>query len=267
VVSTSEVPFGATGKNTSRAAFGTPEDCAVHFAVDMRVNMGSMFLSNEELGKKDDDHKPIKVPTIRPPQWSAATGIPPRKMPKRLAIALALAVFIYLFVSNLPSDVPVRDRRRPVYRPEVLSDTPRAPGPMPNLKPNRKPLRPQGPVPPPAAPPRPAAAAPAASYNGPLVFPKLLSSLQAIYSTGGSQNLNKNVLFAAASLKSAALLLPLACQMGGERRNYVHFALLGGSEVDMAELRAINGIEESCHVIFHGMGHSTAGNCLGDLRS
>lgn len=65
--------------------------------------------------------------------------------------------------------------------------------------------------------------------------------------------MNKNVLFAAASLKSASLLLPMACQMGDELRNYVHFALIGGSGIGMDELRAVNGIDKSCQVIFHGM--------------
>jgi hypothetical protein len=64
---------------------------------------------------------------------------------------------------------------------------------------------------------------------------------------------NKNILFAAANLKSAALLLPMACQMGNELRNYVHFALVGGSGIDIDDLRAVNGIDESCQVIFHGM--------------
>jgi hypothetical protein len=63
---------------------------------------------------------------------------------------------------------------------------------------------------------------------------------------------NKNVLFAAASLKSAALLLPLACDMGNELRNYVHFALFGGSEITVENLRSINGLDTSCQVIFHG---------------
>lgn len=64
--------------------------------------------------------------------------------------------------------------------------------------------------------------------------------------------MNKNVLFTASSLKSAAALLPVACQMGSELRNYVHFALMSRSTIDIEELRALNGVDESCHVIFHG---------------
>ncbi|KAK4039109.1 hypothetical protein C8A01DRAFT_36942 [Parachaetomium inaequale] len=215
--------------------------------------MGTMFLGRDELGKKDDDHKPTKLPWIRP-RWAAAAGGPRSKMLKRLAAALVLAVFVYLFISNLPTDVPIRDRRHPVYRPEPESaaGTPRAPGPMPKLKlvTDPKPQRPLS-IPPAPGPPAQDTAAPPAAYNGPIKFQKLLPSLQAIYSTDGSSAVNKNVLFAAASLKSAALLLPLACQMGDELRSYVHFALVGGSDIDMGELRAVNGIGESCQVIFH----------------
>jgi hypothetical protein len=210
-----------------------------------------MFLTNEELGKKDDDHKPTKIPSIHP-RWSPAAGSPRSKVLKRLAIALTLGIFVYLFIANLPTDMPIRDRRHPVYRPEPDAGRPRAPGPMPKLTADRKPQTPNHA---PARPPQPDVVSPQIAYNGPLMFPKLLSSLDAISSTGGNSPVNKNVLFAAASLRSAALLLPMACQMADELRNYVHFALLGGSGIDMQELRAVNGVDESCQVIFHGMVH------------
>ncbi|KAG7287852.1 hypothetical protein NEMBOFW57_007369 [Staphylotrichum longicolle] len=209
--------------------------------------MASLFRSKEELGKKDDDHKPAG-PSMRT-QWIAATGGPRRKL-KRLVIVLGLAAFVYLFIRNLPTDVPVRDRRRPVYRPETEPNKPPAPGPMPKLKPDRTPLKPLPPYKPP-----PDTVPPPAAYNGPLLFQNLLPSLQGISSTGGASTVNKNVLFAAASLRSTAMLLPLACQMANELKNYVHFALVGGSDIDMDKLRAVNGIDASCQVMFHDAHH------------
>jgi hypothetical protein len=207
--------------------------------------MASLFRSEEELGKKDDDHKPA-VPSMRSP-WNAAAGGPRRKL-KRLAIVLGLAALVYFFISNLPTDVPVRDRRRPVYRPETDAKKPPAPGPMPKLKSDQTPLRPLPPYKPP-----PDTVPPPVAYNGPLLFQNLLPTLQGISGTAGSSTVNKNVLFAAASLRSTAMLLPLACQMANELKNYVHFALVGGSDIEMEKLRAVNGIDASCQVIFHGM--------------
>ena len=219
------------------------------------VTMGSMFWGGEdELGKKDDDHKPTKNPSIRA-SWTAATSAPRRKLLKRLAIVLAVAAFVYLFIRNLPTDIPVRDRRRPVYMPQSgadLSDKPRAqapvpvPGPMPKLKPDHKSQRPLLPYSQ-SSENEP----PATGYSGPLKFERLLATLQAVYSTGGASAVNRNVLFAAASLKSAALLLPMACDMGLERRNYVHFVLVGGSEITLEKLRSVNGIGEHCQIMFH----------------
>lgn len=232
-----------------------------------------MFLGNEGLGKKDDDHRPTKIPGIRPPWRAAKTSR--SKILKRLAIAFALGIFVYLFVRNLPTDVPIRDRRRPIYRPQTETDKLLAPGPMPKLTPDSMPKlapdsmpkltpdpKPQSPMPPPPDPPQPPPPPPSdptssqTAYNGPLLFQKLRPSLEAIYTTGGGSAVNKNILFAAASLKSAALLLPMACRMGDELRNYVHFALIGGSEIGVEDLRAVNGIDESCQIIFHGMAHS-----------
>ncbi|KAL7822983.1 hypothetical protein V8C26DRAFT_388251 [Trichoderma gracile] len=90
------------------------------------------------------------------------------------------------------------------------------------------------------------------TYNGPLKLPHLGKSLQAIMSeTSGRLQKNRNVLFAAASLQSAALLLPMACQMAMERQNYVHFALMSRSDVPMKELLAINGLDKGCPLIVH----------------
>ncbi|KAL3955733.1 hypothetical protein ACCO45_011296 [Purpureocillium lilacinum] len=69
------------------------------------------------------------------------------------------------------------------------------------------------------------------SYNGPIKFYELAASLRAISSTGGTSVTNRNVLFAAASLKSAATLLPMACRMAYEKTTYVHFAFIGRSAI------------------------------------
>ncbi|KAK4146759.1 uncharacterized protein C8A04DRAFT_9513 [Dichotomopilus funicola] len=193
------------------------------------------------------------TPSMRSP-WGGVSRAPPRSIVlKRLAIVCAVGLLVYLFINNLPVGIPIRDRRHPFYRPDPhptgQPGGPSESGPRPMVPPQldagQKPTQEQS-----------------GShwldedsslglYNGPLVFPQLLTSLQAIQTTGGSSSANKNVLFAAASLKSAALLLPMACRMGSELRNYVHFALAGGSEIDISELRALNGIDDSCQIIFH----------------
>lgn len=202
-------------------------------------NMVSFFLTDEELGKKDDDHKRTTLP-LRAPQWNAAR-VSRRRTVKRLLIALIIGLVVYVFVANIPTDLPIRDRRRPTY--EYTNEVPYN-APRPTFKSNRPPKKHHEPV-------KEAAEIP--SYNGPVRFPALSASLYAISATRGGYTTNKNVLFAAASLKSAATLLPMACQMGSELRSYVHFALLSRSEIDVDELRAINGIDPSCQVIFHGM--------------
>lgn len=205
--------------------------------------MRSFFMSDEELGKKDDDHKPVKIAghQRRPSSWQPAR-VPPRRSLRRIALVFAVAAFVYLFVHNIPVLGPDDRMRRPVYPPS------------------------QGRPPHPPLPPLGSMMQPADSvvqtdsldvntverrFNGPIKFLNLAVSLQGISSLRGGQVNNKNVLFATASLKSAANLLPLACQMGTGIKNHVHFALLGRSSIDTKQLRAINGVDESCIVIFH----------------
>ncbi|PHH65292.1 hypothetical protein CDD81_2704 [Ophiocordyceps australis] len=77
-------------------------------------------------------------------------------------------------------------------------------------------------------------------------FPKLSASLP---STATMRS--RNVLFAAASLASAATLLPMACQMALERHNSVHFAFMGVSDIAMTDLLSINGIDKTCSIALH----------------
>ncbi|KAI3318321.1 hypothetical protein HD806DRAFT_318366 [Xylariaceae sp. AK1471] len=219
--------------------------------------MRSVFMSDEELGKKNDDHnKPIRnAGQRRPSSWQPAR-VPPRRSLKRIGLVFVVAAFVYFFVQNIPVLGPNERMRRPVYPPSQgrpLSH-PSSPPPEHAMHPPDT--------------PDPAAQAQTRTktqvethtstvntvernFNGPLKFPKLAASLQAISNTRGSQPINRNVLFAAASLKSAATLLPMACQMGMGLQNYVHFALLGRSSIDVEQLWNINGIDKSCAIIFH----------------
>lgn len=90
------------------------------------------------------------------------------------------------------------------------------------------------------------------SFDGPLRFPKLSASLQAIGSTDGALPVNRNILFAAASMRSVSNLLPFACRMAEEKTNYVHFAFILNTEIPIAELLKINGIDKKCPLITHG---------------
>ncbi|RYP13707.1 hypothetical protein DL767_010611 [Monosporascus sp. MG133] len=204
--------------------------------------MRNYFLSDVELGKKDDDHnKHAKDRGLRTTQkWLPSRG-PRRRSLKAIALLAIIAFLVYAFVTNMPASLGPN----PLMRRPTFEHVP--PRPPPRVHPVQRP-------PPSQANPRsraPPASPPERTYNGPVKFLELASSLHAITPTQGSMAVNKNVLFAAASLKSAATLLPIACQMGAELKSYVHFALMSRSNIDLAELQKVNGIDESCNLIFH----------------
>ncbi|KAI6417053.1 hypothetical protein MCOR21_011160 [Pyricularia oryzae] len=215
------------------------------------VKVPNLFLSDEEMGKNNDDHQTDRkgLGTTWAPSTQRFT-LQPRRALKRLAL-LALAVFlIYQFVVNIPTDVPIRDRRRPNYRnPDAALGNDAQDRPPPAVAPGSKGTQVMAPAQPPQLP---QLAQPAEVFSGHSIkFPALAASLGTIAETGGFFKANKNVLFAASSLKSVAKLLPIACQMGQELRNYVHFALMSRSDIDFSQLQAINGIDKSCRIIFH----------------
>lgn len=197
--------------------------------------MRGFLLSDEELGKKDDDHKTSSKPgSIRVPTTWQAARTPRRRSLKRIALFIGVAFLIYLFIHNIPNQGP--RMTRPNY-------TTTGGGYYPSQSHERG-SRPKS--------PGQGSHFPERTYNGAPKFLELAKSLQAISATRGGMLVNRNILFAASSLKSAATLLPLACQMGVESKNYVHFALMSRSDIGMEALQELNGIDASCKIIFHG---------------
>jgi hypothetical protein len=164
---------------------------------------------------------------------------------RRLVLVFILALLVYLFIHNMPDPVSNRPYYRPLYNPIPGKQDPGGPSKKAGSNQGSATAAGEGDL---------KGGHSSGGYNGPFNLERLSESLQNIRaSTGGGFSSNRNVLFAAASLRSAALVLPLACGMANERHSHVHFALMGGSGVEMEDLKAVNGVDESCEVIFHGM--------------
>ncbi|KAG8527557.1 uncharacterized protein KY384_007709 [Bacidia gigantensis] len=197
-----------------------------------------LFASDEELGKKNDDRRPdghaaTAAWTVRRPSHNI------RK--RKVLYWLCGALFVFLFIKNIPTDVgphprwaDTRTYQAPVAEGKLTSPTSTPPN-------SKKPPRPTEP-----------SSAQEHYHDGPIKFWQLAASLHAVAKLGGQKELNKNVLFAAASLKSVAELLPLACEMSQWERNDVHLAIMGRDDMEMRDILTINGVsEEDCNVHWH----------------
>ncbi|KAI9171109.1 hypothetical protein HJFPF1_00589 [Paramyrothecium foliicola] len=196
-----------------------------------------LWRDDEEMAKKDDDLRDPRRSAHRhaqPGQWQP-TRVPRRSvLVRRIAFsALAVLVVFALYKAfSLSSDSPM-DAWAAGLTPQ--DDSPYASS---SYSPRPAKTRDRG-----SEQPK--------SYEGPIKFPHLGASLHAISETNGHSLKNRNVLFAAASLRSASALLPMACDMAEERQNYVHFAFLGRDTIAIPELLKINGIDTSCRIIPH----------------
>ncbi|OTA38015.1 hypothetical protein BTJ68_02151 [Hortaea werneckii EXF-2000] len=207
----------------------------------MPAPQSTVYSKDEELGKRDDDFRPKRSSAanslMQPWQW--------RK--RRLFLVVAVALFVYVFVKNIPTDLGPADER--------LGYAMRRPGQMPRSRPQTD--TPAGypktePVGAPRRPPQKDEEADMHYYDGPIRYHRLASSLRGIKRTKGSALDNRNVLFSVSSLKSAANLIPMACEMARWDRNYVHFALHGRDSLPLQDILDINGVsKEDCPVSFH----------------
>ncbi|KAJ5690293.1 hypothetical protein N7462_004685 [Penicillium macrosclerotiorum] len=203
--------------------------------VPARIPQGT----DEELGKKDDDHRFPDHPRFRPIHPSRI----PR--PRRLLFIILILFAVYQFFKHMPTDLtPAAER----YNPKIAS-----------LKHQNPISSPPGPN---QSPPRPKVESSLMSdgkdhemitevnYDGKIKFYELAQSLP--HREHDANTASRAVVFAASSLHSVSDMLPLACKMATKQLNHVHFVLMGKDEVSIRGIKQVNGIYDSdCPITWH----------------
>ncbi|KAF2020104.1 hypothetical protein BU24DRAFT_419678 [Aaosphaeria arxii CBS 175.79] len=196
--------------------------------------------TDEELGKKDDDHKPGSWPQT--PTWAALKTPPLRWRRRRIAFVL-VGLYTFYMLHNYITELPI-------FQPNGSSYGLRQIVPMTNEDHNEAVDREPTGVPPGLAVAKDAAAPQV--FSGPIKFYRLAASLHEASYTHGYSPLNRNILFAFSNLKSAATLLPLACEMAKWNRNWVHVAIMSRMDIPLDDLLGINGVDKTkCPVVWH----------------
>ncbi|RDL30461.1 Uncharacterized protein BP5553_10339 [Venustampulla echinocandica] len=209
-----------------------------------------LFPGDVELGKRDDDHRPGTKIT-NPLGLGLGLLWEPRRLPhaphrrsiRRFALGVLALIALYYFFNNIPTDLGP-PRKRPYYNPPDSGPTPALPTGLKtsSAEPPHKHKQEQE---------EDGVEILRRNFNGPIKFYKLASSLRAAPTARPADLYNRDILFAAASLKSAAILLPIACDMAMRKRNFVHFALMGRDPISIDILKSVNGISEDCGILFH----------------
>lgn len=194
-----------------------------------------IFANDEELGKRDDDHKPGRrsILYLLWSSWHNSTRL--RK--RRLMLLVLLSVFSYFLVRSC-SSLNVRDdgytvtKSFPVREEAEGSSSWWFAGSLLKADEGSELSR--------------------YGYDGPIRHTKLAMTLHAALRSRGGHSENRNVLFAAASLKCAATLIPLACEMARWRRSDVHFTFMGRDNLGAQKILDVNGVSAGCGVMWHG---------------
>ena len=196
--------------------------------------LGRIFAGDEELGKKDDDHKLKKSHSLPLPWASRHSMLPFRR--RRLLYGVVFLLVLYLLFENAPLGLGSHSQRRGFW----FSGGDRA---------SNYEAAPTGPPPRPRVPPK----AEEHYYEGRIKFYNLAVSLHGMMGLGRHNRVNRNVLFAASDLRSASDIVPMACEMANRRRNNVHFALMGRDDLNVSDIKDVNGIsDEHCAITWHG---------------
>ncbi|RAQ93865.1 DNA-directed RNA polymerase mitochondrial precursor [Stemphylium lycopersici] len=213
-------------------------------AADARLAEGekekTMLAGDEELGKKDDDHR---FKPARKTGWSLFNPTFRWRRRRMLLAVAGLFLLYYLFHDTTDDNDESTDGRYPSPLGRPITST--------YEKPSAPEDEPTGP-PPGMQRPRRGDAVPHA-YDGQIRFFHLASTLRSSASaTGGYDRKNRNILFAMSSLKSASTVLTMACDMSKWNRNHVHAVFMGRDDISLEALLEINGIDKvNCPAVWH----------------
>jgi hypothetical protein len=208
-----------------------------------------LFPGNEELGKRDDDHKRRSKRSLAVSWFHHRIFL--RRSYKRIFWGLVVLVGLYFFLKYMPTDLEPRANRPNYGHTSAAGENNR----WSNSETGKHKEASEGEGTPSATEvPDEADAETEHWFNGPIKYYDLASSLNAIAkNTKGGGLSTRHVLFAASNVKSAGILLPLACEMANFKRNDVHFAFMGRDDISIDLLKQVNGVKAGCDVWFHGM--------------
>lgn len=200
----------------------------------------SVLPGDEELGKKDDDHKPGAV---RIPKWTPRSASL-RLRRRRMLLAIMGLYLLYVLVKNMPA-------LGGWSRQMTITAYQSAPHGIPSH--GHDPTSNDEPTGPPPGYGAPKAGEPTPhTFDGPFKFYRLAASLHGASHTYGYRAVNRNIVFPLSSLHSASTMLPMICEMARWSRNYVHAAFMGREDIDLARLLEINGIDQTkCPAFWH----------------
>lgn len=202
----------------------------------------TLLPGDEELGKKDDDHRHAPARRAGYTGWKHTF----RWRRRRNLLVLVGVVLVYVLFSSTRGDVQGLgdDQRFPLGRPSVPSSSTYE-------KPVAENDEPTGP-PPGIQKPRSGNAV-SHTYGGQVRFYRLAKSLRPAASrTSGYEQRNRNIVYAVSGLKSVATLLPMICEMSTWSRNHVHVAFMGREDIPVEDLLEINGIDKAkCPATWH----------------
>jgi hypothetical protein len=193
-----------------------------------------LFPGDEELGKRDDDHKPgKKSPLGIAWQHRRIPHGPHRRNMKRVALGLVVLIGLYYFFKNMPTDLE-NPRPRPHYDHNPAKFGPEAGSRSP-------PSANQGSVQ--DARVEETAEASQHYFNGPIKFYQLASTLRAVSKTRGSEPVNRNVVCSLGPLFccSANHCLAICCREPEECLYTTTHSLRNGHTREKLRSLCVNG--------------------------
>lgn len=196
------------------------------------------LLADEELGKKDDDHRPVssRRTTAQMAHWKT-----PR--PRRVLAALVACILLYLFFKNMPTGLRPAEERYNARLAQLRQD---------NQAPHSH--APGAPAQDQSQPDTDGVRTENHDHEGPILFISLANSLRLLRAPSNRHAAGRAVVFAASDLKGVSELIPLACEMARQRRNDVHMVLMGRDDISIVGLQEVNGIsDDACSITWHGV--------------